>query len=58
MLESSWHMRARYVVDALRDATDLDPANYGIPYERGLEVLIETYEAMNGTEAIGTKWVM
>lgn len=58
MLESSWHMRARYVVDALRDAADLDPANYGIPYERGLEVLIETYEAMNGTEAIGTKWVM
>jgi hypothetical protein len=53
VLESSSRRVASAALSELEIATWTD-IDQGIPYERGLELLIDIYEAMDGTETVST----
>lgn len=58
VLESSSEEIAMNALYILRDAASISHMSGGIIYERGLDVLIKIYEAMDGTEIISDQEVL
>lgn len=58
VLESPSELVAGYALDALGEAANKSTYKEGIPYEQGLDLLIELYEAMSSIETIRAKDVL
>ena len=58
ILESPSSEVVRKVLGIFRMAASEHTSNRGIPYERAAEVLINVYEAMDGTEALSKRTVL